>query len=48
MEREKLGTVGRMGHCHFNRMFKEGLNEKIMFEQRLREAKEQSMQTLGE
>lgn len=23
-----------MGHCHFNRMVKEGLNEKVMFEQR--------------
>lgn len=33
-QREKLGKVGRKEHCNFNRMVKEGLIEKVMFEQR--------------
>lgn len=32
----------------FNRVIKEGLSEKVMFEQHLGEAKEQSLQISGE
>ena len=32
--KDKLGKVGGKEHCNFNRMVKEGLNEKVMFEQR--------------
>lgn len=32
----------------FNRVFKEGLSETVMFEQNLEEAKEQSLQISGE
>lgn len=32
----------------FNRVVKEGLSEKVMFEQNLEEAKEQSLQISGE
>lgn len=40
--------MGGKEHCDFNRMVTESLKEKVMFEQRPEEAKEQSVRTSGE